>query len=240
MKIQICKFGGTSLSNDERCEYALRICQDKVKGGKLIVIVSAMGRMNDAYSTDTLASLGNDYLSEQEKARLVSVGELVSSIRFCAKLRAMGINAYAMSFKEVGIISDDNYSCANVLECDPSEFYKLLAVYDVLVVCGFIAMNKMGEITTLGRGGSDFTAVLVAKMLAVNEVEIYTDVDGVYDSDPKINHNAKKYKEITYQHMLDLHSRVIHDRCVDFAAKNQIKIYLKGTFSNGEGTLIQR
>lgn len=240
MRIQICKFGGTSLSNDERCEYALRICKEKVKDGKLIVVVSAMGRMSDPYSTDTLASLGNDYLSEQEKARLLSVGELVSSIRFCAKLRAMGINAYAMSFKETGILSDDCYSCANVLECDSSEFHKLLAAYDVLVVCGFVAMNQAGEITTLGRGGSDFTAVLVAKMLEVKEVEIYTDVDGVYDSDPKINHNAKKYKEITYHHMLALHCRVIHDRCVDYAAKHQIKLHLKGTFSNDEGTLIQK
>ncbi len=240
MNIQICKFGGTSLNNDEHCQYALNICKTKAKQGKVIVVVSAMGRFGDPYATDTLASLGNEYLSEQETARLLSMGELVSSIRFCAKLRAMGINAYALSFKESGILSDDNYLCANVSELDSHDVKLMLDAYDVLVVCGFVAMNAQGEITTLGRGGSDYTAVLLAKMLGIGEVEIYTDVDGVYDSDPKVNKDAKKYKEITYHHMLALHCRVIHDRCVDFAAKNQIKIFLKGTFSQDSGTVIRR
>lgn len=240
MNIQICKFGGTSLSNDERCQYALNICKEKAEQGKVIVVVSAMGRYGDPYATDTLATLGNEYLSEQETARLLSMGELVSSIRFCSKLRACGINAYALSFKETGILTDDNYLCANVVDMDSHDFKQMLEAYDVLVVCGFVGMNSMGEITTLGRGGSDYTAVLVAKMLDVNEVEIYTDVDGVYDSDPKINKNAKKYKEITYHHMLALHCRVIHDRCIDFAAKNHIRIFLKGTFSDDAGTIIKR
>lgn len=178
--------------------------------------------------------------SEQETARLLSMGELVSSIRFCSKLRACGINAYALSFKETGILTDDNYLCANVVSMDSHDFKQMLDAYDVLVVCGFIGMNSIGEITTLGRGGSDYTAVLVAKMLDVSEVEIYTDVDGVYDSDPKINKNAKKYKEITYHHMLALHCRVIHDRCIDFAAQNHIRIFLKGTFSDDVGTIIKR
>ena len=240
MNIQICKFGGTSISNDERCQYALDICKEKSEKGKVIIIVSAMGRMGDPYATDTLATLGNEYLSEQEKARLLSMGELVSSIRFSSKLRAIGINAYAMSFKESGILTDDNYACANVLECDALEMKRLLDSYDVLVVCGFVGMNYAGEITTLGRGGSDYTAVLVAKMLGINEVEIYTDVDGVYDSDPKQNKQAKKYKEITYHNMLSLHCRVIHDRCIDFAALNHIRIFLKGTFSKEDGTIIKK
>lgn len=240
MNIQICKFGGTSISNDERCQYALDICKEKIKNGKVIVVVSAMGRLGDPYATDTLATLGNEYLSEQEKARLLSMGELVSSIRFCSKLRALGINAYAMSFKESGILTDDNYSCANVINCDALEMNRLLDAYDVLVVCGFIGMNPSGEITTLGRGGSDYTAVLVAKMLDVAEVEIYTDVDGVYDCDPKNNSRAKKYKEITYHNMLALHCRVIHDRCIDYAAANHIRIFLKGTFSKEDGTVIKK
>lgn len=239
MGIRIVKFGGTSISDDERCQYALDIVKEKSLKDKIVVVISAMGRMGDPYATDTLASLGNEYLSEQEKARLLSTGEIVSSIRFSSKLRAMGINAYALSFKEGGIITDDNYNCAEILECDATEIKREIEEYDVLVVCGFIGMNHAGEITTLGRGGSDYTAVLVAKMLKVDEVEIYTDVDGIYDSDPKLNKKAKRYKEITYHNMLSLHCRVLHDRSVDFAARNNIRILLKGTFSKGDGTIVR-
>lgn len=239
MKLEICKFGGTSVSNDMRSQYACDIVKEKAKRNKVLVVISAMGRLGDPYATDTLAALGNQYLSEQEMARLLSMGELVSSIRFCGQLRAMGLNAYALSFRENGICTDDNYSCANVVTLDNTEIIKLFESYDVLVCCGFVAMNALGEITTLGRGGSDFTAVLMAKMLGVSEVEIYTDVDGIYDSDPKVNLHAKRYKEITYHQMLALHSKVLHDRCVDFAAKNHIQIHLKSTFNKDSGTLVR-
>ena len=238
MNYKICKFGGTSISNDVRCQCALNIVKKMNEKHKVIVVISAIGRMGDPYATDTLASMANPYISEQEKARLLSMGELISSISFSAKLRAMGLNAYALSFRESGIITDDNYECANVLKLDNSEILKLIEAYDVLVICGFVGMNLNGEITTLGRGGSDYSAVLVAKMLDVDEVEIYTDVDGIYDSDPKINIHAKRYHEITYHKMLALHSKVLHDKCVEFAQKNKIKIHLKGTFSNENGTLV--
>ena len=238
MNYKICKFGGTSISNELRCQCALNIVKKMNEKHKVIVIISAIGRMGDPYATDTLAAMANPYISEQEKARLLSMGELISSISFCAKLRAMGLNAYALSFRESGIITDDNYECANVLKLDNSEIIKLIDAYDVLIICGFVGMNLNGEITTLGRGGSDYTAVLVAKMMNLDEVEIYTDVDGIYDSDPKINIHAKRYHEITYHKMLALHSKVLHDKCVEFAQKNKIKIYLKGTFSNENGTLV--
>ena len=238
MKLKICKFGGTSISNDEKSKFALDIVKEKALENKVILVISAMGRYPDAYATDTLASLGNEYLSEQEMARLLSMGELVSSIRMCGKLRELGLNAYALSFRENGILTDDNYANASVLHLDNTELLKLLEAYDVLVVCGFVAMNAMGEITTLGRGGSDFTAVLIAHMLNCSEVEIFTDVDGIYDQDPKINQHAKRYKELTYHQMLALHCRVLHERCVEYAAKNKIRILLKGTFSKENGTIV--
>lgn len=238
MDIKICKFGGTSISDDEKCQFALEIVKEKAIQNKVILVISAMGRYPSPYATDTLASLGNEYLSEQEMARLLSMGELVSSIRMCGKLRENGLNAYALSFRENGIITDDNYANASVLQCDNTEILKLLEAYDVLVVCGFVAMNAHGEITTLGRGGSDFTAVLMAEMLNCKEVEIYTDVDGVYDLDPKVNRHAKRYKELTYHQMLALHCRVLHDRCVSYAAKNKIRILLKSTFSQENGTIV--
>lgn len=236
--MKICKFGGTSISNDIRCQYALNIVKEMSKQHKVIVVISAMGRMGDPYATDTLHALGNAYLSEQEKARLLSMGELVSSISFCAKLREMGLNAYALSFRESGITTDDNYECANVVKLDNTEILKLIESYDVLIICGFVAMNAIGEITTLGRGGSDYSAVLVAKMLNVQEVEIYTDVDGIYDLDPKFNIHAKRYHEITYHRVLALHSKVLHDLCVEYARQNKIRIHLKGTFSNEDGTIV--
>ena len=238
MKCKICKFGGTSISTDLRCQYALNIVKKMASSNKVIVVISAIGRMPDPYATDTLASLGNAYLSEQEKARLLSMGELISSISFSAKLRAMGLNAYALSFRESGITTDDNYECANVLKLDNSEISKLLEAYDVLIICGFVGMTVNGEITTLGRGGSDYTSVLVAKMLGIDEVTIYTDVDGIYDSDPKLNIHAKRYHEITYHKMLAMHSKVLHDKCVEFAQLNKIKIHLKGTFSDENGTIV--
>lgn len=238
MTYKICKFGGTSINSEKRCQYALNIVKEMSQSDKVIVVISAIGRLGDPYATDTLSTLGNAYLSEQEKARLLSMGELVSSISFCGKLREMGLNAYALSFRESGITTDDNYECANVIRLDNTEIMKLLEAYDILIICGFVAMNSIGEITTLGRGGSDYTTVLVAKMLNVNEVQIYTDVDGIYDSDPKLNQHAKRYQEITYHHILALHSRVLHDTCVEYARKNKIRIYLKGTFSDKDGTLV--
>lgn len=145
MTYKICKFGGTSISNDERCQLALNIVKKMSQNDKVIVVISAMGRSGDPYATDTLSSLGNAYLSEQEKARLLSMGELVSSISFCAKLRAMGLNAYALSFRESGITTDDNYECARVIKMDNSEILKLLEGYDVLIICGFVAMNALGD-----------------------------------------------------------------------------------------------
>lgn len=236
--MKICKFGGTSISNDTRSQYAINIVNRLSKKHKVIVVISAMGRMGDPYSTDTLSTLGNAYLSEQEKARLLSMGELFSSISFCAKLRDKGLNAYALSFRETGIITDDNYECANVLKLDNTELLKLIDSYDVLIICGYVAMNAIGEITTLGRGGSDYTAVLIAKMLGIEEVEIYTDVDGIYDSDPKLNIHAKRYHEISYHHMLALKSRVLNDKCVEYAQENKIRIHLKSTFSNEKGTIV--
>lgn len=233
------KFGGTSLRSDTTRKYVYRHILDYSKANKIVIVVSAMGRYPDAYATDTLLSLGSEYLSKEEKARLVSMGEQISTLKICSELVEMGIRAYALPFLDCGILTDENYDYASVLSLDNKEIKKKLHQYDVIVVGGFIGIAPNGKITTLGRGGSDYSAVLFADMLGLKEVDIFTDVDGVYDKDPKMNEYAIRYDTLTYDEMLNMKSRVLHDRCVSYAKEHTITIYLKGTFSNSKGTIIE-
>lgn len=150
-----------------------------------------------------------------------------------------GIKAKTISYIDAGIITDYKYEYANVMNLDNTKMKECLENYDIIVVGGFLGVTATHQVTTLGRGGSDYSAVLFAHMLHLNDVEIYSDVDGVYDSDPNINFLAKKYKTLTYDEMLNLKSRVLHDRCVVYAKNYNIKIHLLGTFSNNEGTRIE-
>lgn len=238
MNIQVMKFGGTSLRSEVTRKYVYRHILEAEKYGKVVMVVSAMGRYPDAYATDTLLSMACDSLSKEEKARFVSIGEQVASLKVCSELLEMGIRAYAMSFMETGILTDEQYEYAGVLELHKDFILKRLKQYDVVIVPGFIGVSIQGRVTTLGRGGSDFSAVLFADMLELKEVEIYTDVDGVYDADPKLHEFALRYDHLSYDEMLNMKSRVLHDRCVEYAKQHLIKIYLKGTFSKGAGTLI--
>lgn len=239
MNMRVMKFGGTSLRSEATRKYVYRHILEQSKSDKLIVVVSAMGRYPDAYATDTLLALGNDQLTREEKARLVSVGEQLSSLKVCSELLDMGIRAYALPFFDCGIVTDDHYDYAKVLKLDNHEILNKLSEYDVIVAGGFIGVTPLGYVTTLGRGGSDYSAVLFADMLNIREVDIFTDVDGVYDQDPKLSDFAIRYDHLTYDEMLNINSRVLHDRCVMYAKEHNIRINLKGTFSNGQGTVIE-
>lgn len=239
MNMKVMKFGGTSLRSQATRKYVYRHIMEYSKTNKIIMVVSAMGRYPDAYATDTLLSLGSDMLSKEERARLVSIGEELSALKICSELLDMGIQSYALPFFNCGIVTDDHYEYAKVLKLDHHAMMNALTTHDVIVVGGFIGITPSGYITTLGRGGSDYSAVLFADMLDLKEVEIYTDVDGVYDQDPKLSDFAIKYDRLTYDEMLNMNSRVLHDRCVRYAKDHHIRIYLKGTFSNGVGTIIE-
>lgn len=239
MNIKVMKFGGTSLRSEATRKYVYRHVLEYSKTNKIVIVVSAMGRYPDAYATDTLLSIGSEYLSKEEKARLVSMGEQISTLKICSELLEMGIKAYALPFLNCGILTDENYDYAKVLKLDNKEIRTRLQHYDVIIVGGFIGIAPNGKVTTLGRGGSDYSAVLFADMLDLKEVEIYTDVDGVYDKDPKLNEYAIKYDKLTYDEMLNMKSRVLHDRCVNYAKEHTIRIYLKGTFSSSRGTIIE-
>lgn len=238
MNIKIMKFGGTSLKSEESRKYVYRHILKYRKTHKVVVVVSAMGRYPDPYATDTLLSMGSHQLTKEEKAKLVSIGEQLSALRVCGELLELGVCAYSLPFFSSGIITDNNYDYAKVVRLDNKELKEKLKKYEVIVVGGFIGVSVNHKITTLGRGGSDYSAVLFANMLEQNEVDIYTDVDGVYDKDPKLHEVAIKYKQLSYDTMLNMKSRVLHDRCVAYAKEHGIMIHLKGTFSQGEGTCI--
>ncbi|MEG0265232.1 MAG: aspartate kinase [Erysipelotrichaceae bacterium] len=239
MKLKVLKFGGTSLRSAATRKYVYQHIMSFAKDYKLIIVVSAMGSYGDPYATDTLISLGSDALASEEKASLVSLGEQLSSLVVCSELLGLGLSAYALPFQYAGIITDHNYDYAKVVKLDNTRIKNKLNDVDIIVVGGFIAMNALKEVTTLGRGGSDYSAVLFAKMLGLDEVSIFTDVDGVYDVDPKISNIALKYEHLSYDEMLNMNSRVLHDRCVSFAKEEHIKIYLRGTFSKNMGTLVE-
>lgn len=240
MKVQVMKFGGTSLKNRKTRAYVYRHVIEASKKEKVVMVVSALGRYPDAYATDTLLSIGSNRLSKEEGARLVSIGEQLSSLMVCSELLEMGIQAYAMPFCDAGIMTDDTYEYARVMDLDSARLRQRIRENDVVVVGGFIGMNSQGKVTTLGRGGSDYSAVLFADMLDLNEVEIYTDVDGVYTTDPNMYDIATKYDRLTYDEMLNMKSRVLHDRCVSYAKERNISIHLKGTFSTSAGTIISQ
>lgn len=233
------KFGGTSLSDEKARRCAYRHILEEIKKAKVLVVVSAMGRYPDPYATDTLLSMGSPLLTKEEKARLVSMGEQLSALTVTSELLDIGISAYALPFHKNGILSDYQYEYANVLALSPNGVKQALAQHQVVVASGFIAQAPCGDVTTLGRGGSDFSAVLFAHMLGLDEVDIYTDVDGVYNVDPKLSSLAIRYERLSYDEMLNMKVRVLHERCVQYAKEKKIRIHLRGTFSSGVGTLIE-
>lgn len=238
MKLKVMKFGGTSLKSVTTRQYVYAHIQKYIHDYKIILVVSALGRYPNAFATDTLLSYASSHMSKEEKAWLASIGEQFASLRVCAELLEKGYRAKAVSYVDAGIISDSRYEYANILELDNTKMNSLLKDFDIIVVGGFLGVSKEYKVTTLGRGGSDYSAVLFADMMGLKEVEIYSDVDGVYDHDPNIDAFAKKYNQISYDEMLNLKSRVLHDRSVDYAKKRGIAIHLLGTFSHEEGTWI--
>lgn len=238
-KIKVMKFGGTSLKSIITREYVYAHLMKYAGESKIILVVSALGRYPNAFATDTLLSYANDRMSKEEQAWLASIGEQYATLRVCSELLERRLKVRAVSYREAGIITDEQFDYANVLRLDDQYIQSYLNHYDILVIGGFLGVSENGRLTTLGRGGSDYSAVLLADMMQLKEVEIYSDVDGVYDSDPNLNKHAKKYQQLSYDAMLNLKSRVLHERCVDYAKKANIVIHVLGTFSENEGTYVK-
>lgn len=235
------KYGGSSMGSMELIQnvankVALKLSETKTK---LVVVVSAMGGV-----TDTLLGYGN-FFSVQPNTRdldmVLSSGEQVSAALLSIALNAISIKSIALTGGQAGIQTDNNHTKARIQHIDTSYINKLLDNNFVVVVTGFQGISHEGNITTLGRGGSDLSAVAIAGALNADVCEICSDVDGVYTTDPKIESKAKKIDVISYDEMLELSSmgaKVLLNRSVEMAKKLNVNLYAKSSFSNDKGTLI--
>ena len=250
MEIIIQKFGGTSLATPESRRQAAHVVSGTVaKGFRVVVVVSAMGRKGDPYATDTLLSiLAAEGVSEAQGAvpgreadLLMACGEIIAATLFVSLLEKKGIPAVALTGAQAGIITNHNYGCAHILRVVPDRIKTILAEEKVAVVTGFQGRTEDGEITTLGRGGSDTSAVAIGAALQASRVEIFTDVSGLMTADPRLAQDAKVIKQVTYQEVAELAhlgAKVIHPRAVEIAMAAGIEVWVKGLESDSEGTLI--
>ncbi|MCX7695853.1 MAG: aspartate kinase [Caloramator sp.] len=245
MKIIVQKFGGTSVSTQQRREMVANKVLDAIKRGyKPVVVVSAIGRKGDPYATDTLLSLLDNektYLEKREYDILMSCGEIISCVVLSEVLTKKGLKVRVLTGGQAGIITNDNFGNAEILRIDTNRIINTINEGYIPVVAGFQGMTQSGEITTLGRGGSDITGTALGAALKADFVEIYTDVDGIMTADPRIVNNAHLIETISYNEVFqfaDQGAKVIHPRAVEYAMKSNIPVYIKNTMSDSKGTLI--
>jgi aspartate kinase len=241
MKVIIAKFGGNLLKDEENRSLVINKIIDKLKNGdKVIAIVSAMGRKGDPYATDTLLEEAT-HLSRKDKDRLISQGEIISSLFLANNLAKKNILVHPLNEREIGILTNSDWGSGKIISINPLKIHKLLNIYDVLVVPGFIGINKNADIVTLGRGGSDFTAVIIAHMLGIKRIEVYKDVDGVLSGNPKYVQNTKKLDYLSFEQMEELSllgAQVLQTNAIIGAHAYGIEIEVIPLFSNKSGTLI--
>ena len=240
MALIVQKYGGTSVADAGRIKnVARRIAQVKDKGDQVVVVVSAMGD-----TTDELIKLAyqiNDRPDDRELDMLLSTGEIISCTLVAMALEAMGYEAISLSGAQAGIRTDATYSRARIMRVDPERIVKELDKGNIVIVAGFQGITDEMDITTLGRGGSDTTAVALAASLGAGVCQIYTDVDGVYTADPRLVPEAQKLPEIGYEEMLELATygaRVMHPRAVELGELFNVPVLVASSFSDNPGTLI--
>ena len=246
MSIIVQKFGGTSVANFEKMAEVCEIVKKtKETGNDVVIVVSAMGRKGDPYATDTLLGLLEQVTNnptDREKDMLMSCGEIISSTLMASMLTANGVEAVAFTGSQAGMMTNGVYSDAKIKDIDPSRIKRELEDGKVVVVAGFQGGDDRGDINTLGRGGSDTSAVALGKALGCKYVEIYTDVDGIMTADPRVEPDAKVLDYIDYEEvfqMADKGAKVIHPRAVQIAKDGNITLAIKNTLNPSyEGTKI--
>ncbi|RJP55435.1 MAG: aspartate kinase [Deltaproteobacteria bacterium] len=242
MALIIQKYGGTSVGNVEKIKnVACRVRSARQDGNDVIVVVSAMGE-----ETDRLLDLARDITDqpdEKEQDVLISTGEQVSSSLLAMALKSLGVNARSLLGHQIKIQTDSAFGKARILKIDSKRLLRELKDGKVLVIAGFQGVDEKDNITTLGRGGSDTSAVAIAAALKADICEIYTDVEGIFTADPNICPDARKLNKISYEEMLEMASlgaKVLQTRSVQFAKKYQVPIHVRSTFKNGTGTIVTK
>ncbi len=245
MDIVILKFGGTSVTSFEKKQMIAFYVKQALENNEFpVVVVSAMGRFPDPYATDTLISLVQKNEANDNKVTLdllMSCGETISATIIANMLDNLDLHAIPVTGFQAGLITDNNFSNANVIDFDGKFINNLIKKKIIPVVTGFQGITKDGFITTLGRGGSDTTATALGSFLNAKRIDIFTDVDGLMDSDPDIFNDAILYEEISYDDAYYLAcngAKVICSKAISYAKKKNIPIYIKNTLKNNTGTLI--
>ena len=241
MALVVMKFGGSSVGDAERMKrVAKRVVEKKREGNRVVVVVSAMGD-----TTDDLIDLSKQ-LTDQPSARemdmLLTTGEQVSVALLSMTIHTHGEAAVSYTGWQVGMITEPAHGRARISDIRPDRIHKALDDDKIVVVAGFQGMTEDGEITTLGRGGSDTTAVALAAALKADLCEIYTDVDGIYSTDPRIVKVARKLNEISYDEMLELANlgaAVLHPRAVEYAKHYSVPLVVRSSFTYNEGTIVK-
>jgi aspartate kinase len=240
MTLIVQKYGGTSVGSTEKIKaVAERIAETKRQGNNVVAIVSAM-----AGETDKLIGFANQITpnpDEREMDLLLSSGERVSAALTAIAINGLGFKSISLTGRQVGIITDDAHTKARIERITGKRVRKALKEGVIPVIAGFQGITETSDVTTLGRGGSDLTAVAVAAALKADLCEIYTDVDGVYTTDPNIVPDARKLDKVSYDEMLELASlgaKVLQTRSVEFAKKYGVPVVVRSSFSNNPGTLV--
>lgn len=245
MKINVQKFGGTSVQNEKIRLMAFNHIKHALKDGyKVVVVVSAIGRYGDPYATDTLLELigaKNTKLTPREQDTLLSVGETISASVFTNMLKEADIKAEAFSGGQAGIITSNHHLNAKITEVDTSRLKTALKTLDVAVVAGFQGKAKNGDITTLGRGGSDTSAAALGVSLQADYIDIFTDVNGMMTADPRIVEHARSLPRVSYNEVSNMAyqgAKVIHPRAVEIAMTAKIPMRIRSTYLESTGTLV--
>ena len=241
MPLVVQKYGGTSVGTIDRIQHvAQRIARIRKKATQVVVVVSAM-----AGETDKLLKMARQICDNPERREmdlLLSSGERISSALLTMALQARGIPAISMTGRQIGLQTDSVHTRARIKQIDAKRAQQALKKNNVIVVAGFQGVNEKGDVTTLGRGGSDTSAVALAVALGASQCEIYTDVDGVYTADPRMVPKANKLDVVSYDEMLEMASlgaKVLQIRCVEFAHKFKMPLVVKSSYiEGGKGTLI--
>ena len=239
-RLIVQKYGGSSVANPERIKnVAKRVAGYRKKGDDLVVVVSALGDTTDELIE--LAAKITDNPPEREMDMLLSTGEQISVALLAMAIQQLGYEAISLTGPQVGIITDTAHTKARIVKIEQEKIRRELRKGNIVIVAGFQGMTPENDITTLGRGGSDLTAVALAKTLSADECEIYTDVEGVFTADPRIEPKARKIEAITYDEMLEMASlgaQVMQSRSIEVAKKFDVPIQVRSSFSDKPGTMI--
>lgn len=245
MKLKVQKFGGTSVQTKEDRDHVFKQIKRALKSNyRLVVVVSAIGRNPSPYATETLLNMVDFPLTHNSKRELdllMSCGEIISSVVLSNELQQHGIKAAALSGPQAGLITDDNFNDAKIIQIAPERIKLELESFEVVVVAGFQGRTLAGDVTTIGRGGSDTTAAALGAALEADAIEIFTDVNGIMTADPRIVEDARAIDVLTYTEISNLAhqgAKVIHPRAIEIAMEAGIPLYIRSTYSDGTGTLI--